>query len=206
MGKKALCIKTKDFLENRSLKNKTYELVDRDICETDDSYLQLIPYVVIVNKDTQKVFIYKRGKSGNEDRLHDLYSIGVGGHVEENGPDINEILVNCAVREIEEEIGYKCDLEEIEQIRNQIDIFSLYIYDDSNDVGKHHLGICITFYASEEKLNLLEMEADVIIDTKWHDINELGEKLKDELINLETWSVHAFNHFFAKGKPLLVAL
>ncbi len=206
MGKIALCVKTKDYLETKSLSNQTFELVDRDICETDDSYLQLIPYVVIVNSSNGDIFIYKRGTSGNEDRLHDLYSIGVGGHVETTGDDIYTVLKECAVREIEEEIGYVCDEAEEEQIYNQLTNFSLNIYDDSNDVGKHHLGICFPFYASDDKLKSLSMEDNVITNTQWKSSKDLELDIMDNIIILETWSIHAFNNFFKQSKQILVNL
>ena len=48
--------------------------------ENDPSYKQVIPYVLMAHDGT--LFSYRRGKRGSEERLHELYSIGVGGHIQ----------------------------------------------------------------------------------------------------------------------------
>ncbi len=47
--------------------------------ETDPSFKQLVPYVVLRWRD--EVFHYTRGKRATETRLQALRSIGVGGHI-----------------------------------------------------------------------------------------------------------------------------
>src|SRR5258708_30372768 len=44
-------------------------------------YKQRIPYVLILCGD--RILRYRRGKGGQETRLHGLYSVGVGGHISE---------------------------------------------------------------------------------------------------------------------------
>jgi predicted NUDIX family phosphoesterase len=56
--------------------------IDREEAETDPSYKQIIPYQVIRQK--KKFFIYRRGKSGSENRLKKKLSLGIGGHVNDN--------------------------------------------------------------------------------------------------------------------------
>src|SRR5450432_1186674 len=51
----------------------------RSEVETDPSWLQLIPYVVLQHHG--RIFHYTRGKSGGEQRLHAKRSIGIGGHI-----------------------------------------------------------------------------------------------------------------------------
>src|SRR4051794_16485928 len=51
----------------------------RSEVETDPSFKQLIPYVVLRYGD--KVFHYCRGGSGTETRLHAKRSVGIGGHI-----------------------------------------------------------------------------------------------------------------------------
>ncbi len=52
---------------------------DRSRVEMDPSYKQIIPYIVIQTRDILKTAIYRR--KGSEKRLHDLWSMGLGGHI-----------------------------------------------------------------------------------------------------------------------------
>src|SRR4051794_3879207 len=58
---------------------RSLEFRPRSNVETDPSVKQLIPYAILIRED--QVFAYRRGKAGGENRLHDLWSIGVGGHI-----------------------------------------------------------------------------------------------------------------------------
>jgi|SRR5215471_17038791 len=53
--------------------------LNRTEAEHDKRYKQLIPYVLLVCNG--KVLRYRRGKGGQETRLHGLFSVGVGGHI-----------------------------------------------------------------------------------------------------------------------------
>ncbi len=55
--------------------------LNRNDAEQDKRYKQLIPYVLIICQD--KILRYRRGKGGQETRLHGLYSVGIGGHISE---------------------------------------------------------------------------------------------------------------------------
>src|SRR5262249_549141 len=57
--------------------NLTY--LNRSEAEQDPRYKQLIPYVLLICED--QVLRYRRGRGGQETRLHGFYSIGVGGHI-----------------------------------------------------------------------------------------------------------------------------
>src|SRR5262249_1952668 len=52
---------------------------NRSEAELDRRYKQLIPYVLILCHD--RILRYRRGKGGQETRLHGLFSVGVGGHI-----------------------------------------------------------------------------------------------------------------------------
>src|SRR5882757_8802237 len=51
----------------------------RSQCETDPSFKQLIPYIVL--RCGSQIFHYRRGMAGTEKRLQSLRSIGIGGHI-----------------------------------------------------------------------------------------------------------------------------
>lgn len=141
-------------------------IVDRDVAETDDSYKQFIPYTIVTNGD--KIFAYRRGKSGNENRLHDLYSIGVGGHVDTvSTVDAKKQIVDAMEREVKEEIGIDVSSSE----------FCCLLNDDSDAVGRVHLGVVYKAEVAE----VGDME---------HTIEDHGFYSLDEIkaMNLEGWS------------------
>ena len=53
--------------------------VARSLAETDPSLKQIIPYALIVSAG--QILRYRRGKSSGEQRLVAKYSIGIGGHM-----------------------------------------------------------------------------------------------------------------------------
>ncbi len=51
----------------------------RATMETDPTFKQVIPYLVL--RDGERYFLMQRTRAGGDARLHDRYSIGVGGHL-----------------------------------------------------------------------------------------------------------------------------
>jgi predicted NUDIX family phosphoesterase len=114
--------------------------------ESDPSYKQLIPYVVLRWGD--QVFHYTRGKRATETRLHALRSVGVGGHISADdstlfGSPYREALL----REVAEEVRLETTYEE-----RCIGL----INDDSTPVGQVHLGIVHVFDLAEPKVRRRE--------------------------------------------------
>lgn len=72
--------------------------------ESNPNYQQIIPYVLIRFKNT--FFMYERLKGGTETRLHNLRSVGVGGHIDP-GDFGNETLMQALKREFFEEVTYR---------------------------------------------------------------------------------------------------
>jgi predicted NUDIX family phosphoesterase len=105
---------------------------NRSEAEQDKRYKQLIPYVLLICRG--KILRYRRGKGGQEKRLHDLYSVGVGGHIseEDHGLFSKNIGYQDAMRrELMEEVA----VEGINEAAVAV------INDDSTDVGQVHFGV-----------------------------------------------------------------
>ena len=104
--------KSKEDIETLITQYSTF--MPRDKVENDENYRQLIPYVVIKNKE-EKIFIVKRTNKTTEKRLHNNYSLGMGGHIndQDKGSNNFQIFKNGMYREISEEIkGYLKEEEE----------------------------------------------------------------------------------------------
>jgi predicted NUDIX family phosphoesterase len=103
----------------------------RETAETDPSFKQLIPYVVL--RCGGQVFHYTRSSVGSESRLHARRSIGIGGHV----CDGDGIATADAYR-----AGLRRELaEEVEIPDGGAEHVIGVINDDRTPVGQVHLGI-----------------------------------------------------------------
>ncbi len=72
--------------------------------EEDPSLKQVIPYVVV--RRGEEVFLFRRLGRGGEPRLHELYSVGVGGHIRRaDGGEGDPVEVGL-VRELGEELEF----------------------------------------------------------------------------------------------------
>ncbi|MGA3058876.1 MAG: hypothetical protein ABSD92_00750 [Candidatus Bathyarchaeia archaeon] len=173
----------------------------RSIAERDTMYKQLVAYVVI--KLGKKYLTYKRTEKGNEERLWTKYSIGVGGHVNEE--DSQRFLFDSGFfdravrREIDEEVifekGFKLSAPRL----------SLFINDDLDDVGKVHFGL-IWVAEIEQDINALpesNMELKKVAkgkkglcDLEFCDV----DSLKAGKSSFERWSQIIIDYIYAGGK------
>ncbi|MBV9123335.1 MAG: phosphoesterase [Planctomycetes bacterium] len=114
--------------------------------ETDPTFKQIVPYVVLRWRD--QVFHYTRGKRATETRLHALRSLGVGGHISADDSNLFEPAYREAMfREVAEEVSLESSYEER--------CLGL-INDDSTPVGQVHLGIVHVFDLAEPKVQRRE--------------------------------------------------
>lgn len=57
----------------------------RPALEVDPAWKQIVPYLIL--RDGPRVFLMQRTRAGGDARLHDRWSIGIGGHVESGDSD-----------------------------------------------------------------------------------------------------------------------
>lgn len=167
-----------------SLSNLKYRMVDRAICETNPNMLQIIPYLTLRDAESGEFYSYRRPPSGTEKRLFDLYSIGLGGHIDQEPQDHDDIILlftREAMRELQEEVG----LLPTPRIMNAI-IKTLktnnyrFIYSQATPVDEVHLGLWLTVDVDKSQL-LAESERE-ITESSWLPRQDL------EQLKLETWS------------------
>jgi predicted NUDIX family phosphoesterase len=117
--------------------------LNRSEAELDRRYKQLIPYVLVICGN--KILRYRRGKGGQETRLHGLFSVGVGGHIseEDHGLFSNAQGYQEGMRrELIEEI----DVDEVNEAVVAV------INDDSTEVGYVHFGVVHVMYVGDENV------------------------------------------------------
>src|SRR5437899_10339128 len=105
---------------------------NRNEAEQDKRYKQLIPYVLIFCNG--KILRYRRGKGGQESRLHGLYSVGIGGHIS----DEDHGLFSTGVGYQE---GMRREIMEEVAIGEAKEAAVAVINDDSTEVGLVHFGV-----------------------------------------------------------------
>jgi predicted NUDIX family phosphoesterase len=98
--------------------------------EADPAWKQVIPYPVL--RDGEAWYLMRRTKAGGDARLHDRYSIGVGGHVNPEDGGLDGDLTTALRREWHEELV----VDFVPSFR-----FVGLLNDDTTPVGQVHLGL-----------------------------------------------------------------
>lgn len=149
--------------------------MDRAEAEADPTHKQLIPYCLI--RCGTSILNYTRGKSGGEDRLHALRSVGVGGHINPvdtgGGRTGRDAYFAAVERELNEELVF--DTTHTNRI-------AALLNDDSNEVGRVHLGIVHVIDLESTRVTARE---DALSNLSFNELAELQGPL---LPSLESWS------------------
>lgn len=158
---------------------KYHSFRDRDSVETNPGFKQIIPYVVVRHGD--KFLLLRRTPVQAEARLHNKYSIGVGGHIKdtENLQAMQNVVMAGLERELEEEVH-------LHGFRRSLDLIGV-IYDDSNAVGQVHLGLVFLLETENDQFTVNEPDQ---MTAEWADI----QKLREYQDRMETWSQITFKH------------
>jgi predicted NUDIX family phosphoesterase len=139
--------------------------------ETNPTYKQIIPYVVLKWRD--QVFAYTRGKRATETRLQALRSIGVGGHISAEDASLFETPYREALaRELAEEVYLDSAYEE-----RCVGL----INDDATAVGQVHLGVVHVFELEQPAVRRREQ---ALTRAGFAPLAELRQQLDE----FETWS------------------
>jgi predicted NUDIX family phosphoesterase len=142
----------------------------REEAEQDPSWKQVIPYVVL--RDGSSIFLMRRTRAGGDVRLHDRYSIGIGGHINPGDVDVAGGLQ----REWNEEIdaGFVPDFVPVGVLN-----------DEDNAVGAVHLGLVYSANAEGRPVAIRERDKLEGRFAKWAEVASVADKL-------ETWSALLF--------------
>ncbi|MCI3143596.1 MULTISPECIES: NUDIX domain-containing protein [Staphylococcus] len=153
---------------------KNYEVKRRGDMEEDPSYKQLISYCLLENENDE-ILVYQRLSGGGEERLHGQSSVGVGGHMNNvvGADSINEVLRVNAQRELNEEVGLSED-------RSQNMEYIGFINDDTNAVGKVHIGVVFKIKVKSSDVEVRETDTLKINWVSQEEINDLN--------HFESWS------------------
>jgi predicted NUDIX family phosphoesterase len=157
--------------------------------ETNPNIKQLIPYIVI--KKQYRYFVYRRTKECGEPKLHNLLSLGIGGHINNTDVNVTLDLLNLEsnlklenqvltyfgglLREVKEELNTVPDFfENLFYIRG-------LLYNNANLLGQVHFGL----------IHIAELNADIDFKTD-NTIQSVGfldiDTIKSYKNEFEDWS------------------
>jgi len=183
--------------------------VDRPDAENNPSLKQIIPYLLISHKgDTAnplepvrpdvtsgrsggrpkgraggyKLFLVQRLATQTEKRLHNKYSIGIGGHINpvKDKSAIKDIIKSGLERELHEELEVSTPYQ-----------YKLigYLNDDTNSVGQVHFGLVFQVMVNDE--NGVEVAEKDLMVGKFVNIKEIEKHFS----LLESWSQIVYKDF-----------
>lgn len=168
-------LSSKDFDFFPVIQNNYFYRERGDDLEHDFSLQQIIPYVIIVNPKTKKVFAYRRAPNENytEVRLRNKWSIGLGGHIERK--DNQDPIKQGMIRELKEEV----------KMDNYPDPTIVgYLKDDKGDVERVHFGIV----ALVETSGNVEKGDEEMAEGRFFSINEFEDLAANQNNSLEEWT------------------
>ena len=144
----------------------------RAAMEVDRSWKQVIPYLVL--RDGERYFLMRRTRAGGDARLHDRWSIGVGGHLNPVDGD----LAGGLILEWREEVQAEFEPE-----------FRLVglLNDDSTDVGSVHVGAVYLADAAGRAVRIRETDK---LTGEFAGPSEVARVVPE----METWSALVFDH------------
>lgn len=137
-------IKMSAYTFYHSLEDVPVNWMPRHAVETDPAYKQLIPYVVFQTLDGLHTACYRR--NGTEARLHALWSVGIGGHINPadslaGGMALPDIVTRGMERELKEEFqALPANIEPV---------FHGVINEERTPVGHVHLGLVCRILVSD---------------------------------------------------------
>lgn len=152
----------------------------RGLMEQDENYKQIIPYLIFRFED--QLFLMQRADQASEIRLKNKFTLGIGGHVRESdlknfsnnsslNSNITDEIFAWATREFHEEIKYTGNLN--------ITTLGL-LNDDSNSVGRVHLGLVLLLQGDSPEIKIKsELQSGFLCQ-----IAACGEFLE----RMESWS------------------
>jgi predicted NUDIX family phosphoesterase len=154
----------------------------RSEIEDNPSFKQIIPYAIISYKDS--FYLFRRTSGQTEKRLHNRFSLGVGGHMnpDDSMESKEQYLINELKRELYEEVSLLngCLIEDIE--------FIGFINDDTIPVGRVHIGLLYNIHVSNKEVYINETDK---MTADWIDKSNLAEFYE----GMETWTKIIFDFY-----------
>jgi predicted NUDIX family phosphoesterase len=164
----------------RVIRERSFFMVRSDV-EDDPGYQQIIPYVVFRHRD--RYLLTRRLRASSEKRLRQLYSLGVGGHINPGDLEAGDPIADGLKREWEEEVCYAGRFESR--------LLGL-LNDESSPVSKVHLAVVFLLDGDSPEISIRET------DKLAGELLTLDE-MRIHYLEMESWSQMVYDRLVAGG-------
>jgi predicted NUDIX family phosphoesterase len=161
-----LGVRTDGLADFESLVAREGRFAPRAEMEFDRAFKQVIPYLVL--RDGARYFLMRRTRAGADARLHDRWSIGVGGHLNPGDGDLGGGLRREWAEEVEADFAPDFELVGL-------------LNDDTTEVGSVHVGAVFVADAAGRPVQIRETEKLTGAFAEPAEVAAVSE-------GLETWS------------------
>ncbi len=168
----------------------------RDEVEKDVSRVQALPVVVVRNADGDVLRLRRREKR-NDNPLHEKIVIWAGGHVRCEDSVNGSPLVNCAVRELGEELRLQLESSSMSLIGA--------VYIDNGGSASKHVAIVYEWRAPKNDVSVVLSRTEFFerrgtsLSGSFASVHKLVEDVKNNKL-MEPWSVELVREYLAKDK------
>ncbi|MBI2301893.1 MAG: hypothetical protein HYU66_23565, partial [Armatimonadetes bacterium] len=163
----------------------------REGVETDETWRQVIPYLVLADP-SGAYFVYRRLPASGEARLVDLHSVGVGGHINDEhltaglhwtSPAVRpNLLADGLQRELREELVLPVVPGGVGRLR-----LHGFLALDETPVDRVHVGVVVLAgLTAEAAAGCGVRETDKLEAAGWHTPERLGTMMHE--VAFEGWS------------------
>lgn len=179
------------FEEDDDSNFKTRAEVEKDV-----SRVQALPVVIVRNADGNVLRLRRREKSRDKP-LHDKIVIWAGGHVRCEDAVNGDPLMNCAIRELEEELRLQLEPSSMRSI-------GAVYFDDGGSTSKH-VAIVYEWRAPKNDVSVVLSRTEFFerrgtsLSGSFAPVDELVEDVKKKKLK-EPWSVELVRECLAKDK------
>ncbi len=168
----------------------------RDEVEKDVSRVQALPVVVVRNADGDVLRLRRREKR-RDNPLHEKIVIWAGGHVRCEDAVNGAPLVNCAVRELGEELRLQLESSSMRLIGA--------VYCDNGGSTSKHVAIVYEWRAPKNDVSVVLSRTEFFerrgtsLSGSFASVDKLVEDVKNKKL-IEPWSIELVREYLAKDK------
>lgn len=171
------------------------ELLNRDVCETDDDYVQLVPFITLFDIKTGAIYLHNRFSDFTRRGDNNRYSLGISGHIEtqpfgseeDYSEDLKAIIATTAVTILNDKVGLNAGASLAATIKGKLNEGKWgCIYFDSNYHDRHHLAISV--FLGINKDTLVATYDHPASHGVWLSAEDIEKALDDQSIEIDCWS------------------
>jgi len=164
--------------------------IPREQAETDESFLQVIPYITVAAHEDTSLLAYQRQSAG-EERLAGKWSVGFGGHIDDtdcrnhSNICVAQCLFSAAYREVFEELEFSRTWgTHIVPSLSLVGLIYTGDFRDAGQVDRVHIGVNMVLPVLRKSDVAPSNETGTAPNFKWADQDELDAMHDD----MELWS------------------